>query len=136
MTRVLAAVVVLLSGTIAGGGLAVVWLVLNLPGRTMDIFGVTGEIRYGWAVLLGTMAGTLLPIGGLTVGLGTASGAIVMLLSGVMTGMLASSLAEVMGIVPQALARMRVTRAEKTACWAMAVGKAIGALLACLAALR
>lgn len=48
-----------LSGCTTGLAAAVVWLLLNLPSRVMDVFAFHGPRRCGWALALGMALGAL-----------------------------------------------------------------------------
>lgn len=119
-----------LSGCTTGLAAAVVWLLLNLPSRVMDVFAFHGPRRCGWALALGMALGAFAPMAGVSAPLGQAAGAAALLLGGGMTGMLASALAEAADVLPQLMHRLRLTRAAVPMCWALALGKAAGAFAA------
>ena len=73
-----------LSGCTTGLAAAVVWLLLNLPSRVMDVFAFHGPRRCGWALALGMALGAFAPMAGVSAPLGQAAGAAALLLGGAM----------------------------------------------------
>lgn len=71
-----------------------------------------------------------MPLVRASLAMGQAFGVLAMLLGGIMTGMMASALAEVADVTPRFLSRFDLVRAAPAVCWSMAAGKAVGAFWA------
>jgi len=120
----------MLSGITVGLGSAVVWIVLDIPSRVMDIFSFESPKLAGWSLLLGAVFSSAALLAGITLAAGPPLGIAAMLLGGAMTGMLSSALAEVAEVMPRFFTGFRLTHQVKTLVLAMALGKASGAFVA------
>ena len=117
-------------GLICGGTLglcaAPLWMMLQLPMRVTDILD-SGNMRIAAiALLCGATVGAL----GLSGFLPLIFGIFAMLLGGVFVGMLAAALVEAVEVIPVLFDRLSITTDMRYAAAALAIGKALGALLA------
>jgi len=123
-----------LLGLIAGGvvGLAscALWLALKLPMRVMDMLDAGSARQCGWAIALGTAGGALMECMGWSLWQGQWLLMAFMLLAGGFVGMVASALTEVLDVLPPCLDRAGLGERMRAMAWALALGKAAGALLA------
>lgn len=117
----------LVGGATLGICIAPVWMILQLPMRTADVLGASGNMRlYALALALGSTLGAVSPVGMLP----EAAGIVAMLISGVFVGMLASGLTEAVEVVPTLFDRLSITADMRIAALALAIGKTAGAVFA------
>ena len=121
----------LLIGLLGGGTLglcvAPLWMMLQLPMRTDDIFNAGGSMRlYAVALTVGATVGTFHS----SLYLPQALGVVALTLGGMFVGMMASALTEALEVVPTLFDRLSVTADMRYAAAAMAIGKTAGAVLA------
>ena len=116
----------LLGGATLGICAAPLWMMLQLPMRTVDVCGA-GNMRMAAAALtIGATLGSLNAAGCFPL----AAGALVMAMGGVFVGMLASALEEAVEVIPALFDRLSVTADMRFAAAAMAIGKTAGAVIA------
>ena len=116
----------LMGGLTVGVCAAPLWMMLQLPMRLTDILGVKANMRLCAAALaLGSAVGALHASGFLPeiAGMGA------MVLGGMFVGMLASSLAEAVEVVPALFDRLSISADMRIAAAALAVGKTAGVIL-------
>ena len=121
----------ILIGLMGGGAMglcvAPLWMVLQLPMRTDDIFSASGNMRvYAVALTLGATLGTFHS----SLYLPQALGVLALTLGGMFVGMMASALTEALEVVPTLFDRLSITADMRYAAAAMAIGKTAGAMLA------
>lgn len=122
-----------LSGLVAGSAFGGALLALGLPTRVVTMFG--GSRRAcGWAITAGAGVAALMYMAGLSVPLGAWAGW-VLLLGGAFVGMLSAALAELLELLPALLVNARVAGMVLPAVVALMLGKAVGAVVAAMAAL-
>ena len=123
-----------LSGLVAGSAFGGALLALGLPTRVVTMFG--GSRRAcGWAVTAGAGPAALMYMAGLSVPLGAWAGWVLLLLGGAFVGMLSAALAELLELLPALLVNARVAGMVLPAVVALMLGKAVGAVVAAMAAL-
>jgi len=120
----------LIAGGMVGLASCALWLALKLPMRVMDILNAGTTRQCGWAIMLGTTGGALMDCMGWTVAQGTWLLLVFMLLAGGFVGMLASALSETLDVLPQCFERTGLGGHLRALAWALALGRAAGALLA------
>lgn len=116
----------LASGTTLGLCVAPLWMMLELPMRTVDICDAGTMPMAALALALGATLGALAPAGILPFGFGI----VAMGIGGVFVGMLASALTEAVQLVPALFQRLSITCDMRLAAIALAIGKAAGAVIA------
>lgn len=121
-----------IAGAAVGLASCAFWLALKLPMRIMDIFDAGSTRLCGWAIVTGTMAGTLLDTVGRPWNLGIGGLAAFFLLAGAFVGMVASALTETLDVLPQCFDRMGLSEDVRLLAWALVLGKMMGALAAVL----
>ena len=127
-----------LASLITGATMAVavsgVWVALHIPARLQERF----RVRSSWTMTAALCAGlTLSALGldeGFTLGMPWAA-PIAMVSGGAFVGILSSSLGEILQVVPVLSQRLNLNERPLGYRPAMMLGKGLGALLACLAAL-
>lgn len=129
MRAALACLLVAVSGAVVGVSASVVWIILDIPSRVMDIFGIASVRGCGWALATGVGVYALAQFAGFSARLGQAAGVLALLLGGASVGMLSSALAEVAEVVPRFFTQFGLTGATGWLVVSMAVGKASGAFL-------
>ena len=123
-----------LSGLVAGSAFGGALLALGLPTRVVTMFGGS-RLSCGWAVTAGAGAAALMYMAGLSVPLGAWAGWVLLLLGGAFVGMLSAALAELLELLPALLVNARVAGMVLPAVVALMLGKAVGAVVAAMAAL-
>ena len=121
----IAAILGLLFGCTLGLCAAPLWMMLQLPMRTTDIFSAGTVRQSAWALIAGATLGAL----GIQGFLPLAAGIFSMVLGGMFVGMLASALVEAVEVIPVLFDRLSITANMRCAAAALALGKALGALL-------
>lgn len=106
---------------------APLWMLLQIPMRVTDALDAGSMRLCALALALGALLGALSPIGVLP----AAAGVLVMLAGGMFVGMTAAALAEAVEVIPALFDRMGITADLRYAAWALALGKALGSLIAC-----
>lgn len=124
----MAVLIGLLGGATLGLCVSPLWMMLNLPMRTVDIFGAGNMRLSAWAMSLGAALGSLQAAGFLP----QAAGSIALLFGGLFVGMLASALEEAVEVVPALFDRLSITADMRFAAAAMAIGKCAGVIAAAL----
>ena len=124
------ALLALIAGAAVGLASCSLWLALKLPMRVMDILNAGSARQCGWAIALGTTGGALMECMGWSMGQGEWLLMAFMLLAGGFVGMVASALEEVLDVLPQCLERAGLGERMRAMAWALALGKALGALVA------
>ena len=130
MAEAAGALLALIAGGVVGLASCAFWLALKLPMRVMDILDAGTTRLCAWAIALGTAGGALMECMGWTVGLGTWLLLAFMLLAGAFVGMVASALGETLDVLPQCFERVGLGDHLRVLAWALALGRATGALLA------
>lgn len=130
MAKAAGAALALIAGSAVGLASCALWLALKLPMRVMDIADAGSTRLCGWAIALGTTGGTLLPFMGWTISQGYWLLAVFLLLAGGFVGMVSSALTETLDVLPQCFDRIGLGDNLRLLAWALALGKAAGALLA------
>ena len=134
MHNLLAALMALVSGAAMSVAVSGVWVALHIPARLQERF----RVRSSWTMTAALCAGlTLSALGldeGFTLGLPWAA-PIAMVSGGAFVGILSSSLGEILQVVPVLSQRLNLNERPLGYRPAMMLGKGLGALLACLAAL-
>lgn len=117
-------------GLISGGTLglcaAPLWMMLQLPMRVSDIFDTGNMPMTACALVAGATLGAL----GLSGFLPALFGVLALGLGGLFVGMLASALVEAVEVIPVLFDRLSITADMRYAAAALAIGKAIGAVIA------
>ena len=120
----------LAQGVAVGAAAMLVFSTLGLASQLSAITGTRGSIRlYGGAICLGMAALTTL----YTAGLRGVKALLPLLLpiglcAGIYTGMLLSSLAEIIDIFPAVSGKLRLKGCVRLLVWALALGKTAGVL--------
>ena len=120
----------LAQGVAVGAAAMLVFSTLGVASQLSAITGTRGSIRlYGGAICLGMVALTTL----YTAGLRGVKALLPLLLpiglcAGIYTGMLLSSLAEIIDIFPAVLGKLRLKGCVRLLVWALALGKTVGVL--------
>ena len=117
----------LMGGATLGICVAPLWMMLQLPMRTVDICGAGGMRMCAAALAMGAALGSLMHVSGFLPG---AVGVLCMGLGGMFVGMLASALEEAVEVVPVLFDRLSITADMRFAAAAMAIGKTAGAVIA------
>lgn len=115
-----------LGGATLGMCMAPLWMMLQLPMRTADIFRCGSMRLYAAALAMGACIGTLQGAGFLPDLFGIAA----MFFGGMFVGMFAAALEEAVEVVPVLFDRLSITADMRYAAAAMAFGKTIGAVCA------
>lgn len=121
-----------IAGATVGLASCAFWLALKLPMRIMDIFDAGSTRACGWAIVAGTLAGTLLDTVGGPWNLGVVGLLAFFLLAGAFVGMVASALTETLDVLPQCFDRTGLGENVRLLAWALVLGKMLGALAAVL----
>ena len=117
----------LAGGVTLGLCIAPLWMMLQLPMRIDGILEAGGSMRlYALALACGSSIGAL----GVSGCLPVAFGVLGLALGGVFVGMLAAALTEAIEVIPVLFDRLSVTADMRYAAAAMALGKALGAVIA------
>lgn len=116
----------LAGGVTLGLCAAPLWMMLQLPMRVTDALDAGNMHLCALALTLGAVLGALSPIGILP----EAFGALAVLVGGIYVGMLAAALVEAVEVIPVLFDRLHVTTDMRYAAGALALGKALGALIA------
>lgn len=116
----------LTGGLTLGLCIAPLWMMLELPMRTVDIFDAGSMPMTALALACGATLGSRAPAGILPLWAGVGA----MGLGGVFVGMLASALVEAVEVVPVLFQRLSITCDMRLAAAALALGKAAGAVIA------
>lgn len=120
----------LAQGVAVGAAAMLVFSTLGVASQLSAITGTRGSIRlYGGAICLGMVALTTL----YTAGLRGVKALLPLLLpiglcAGIYTGMLLSSLAEIIDIFPAVSGKLRLKGCVRLLVWALALGKTAGVL--------
>ena len=134
INNLLAALMALVSGAAMSVAVSGVWVALHIPARLQERF----RVRSSWTMTAALCAGlTLAALGldeGFTLGMPWAA-PIAMVSGGAFVGILSSSLGEILQVVPVLSQRLNLNERPLGYRPAMMLGKGLGALLACLAAL-
>lgn len=136
MAKAVGALLALIAGGTVGLASCAFWLALKLPMRVMDILGAGSTRLCGWAVVLGTAGGALMQCMGWSLKQGFWLLAVFLLLAGGFVGMVASALTETLDVLPQCFDRAGLGDRLRTLAWALALGKAAGALFATVLRLK
>ncbi len=116
----------LMGGVTVGVCAAPLWMMLQLPMRLTDILNIRANMCLcALALAIGATLGTVHASGFLPEFLGVAA----MVLGGLFVGMLASSLAEAVEVVPVFFDRLSISTDMRYAAAAMAIGKTAGVIL-------
>ena len=116
----------LMGGVTVGVCAAPLWMMLQLPMRLTDILNAKADMRLcGFALAIGATLGTVHTSGFLPEFLGVAA----MVLGGLFVGMLASSLAEAVEVVPVFFDRLSITADMRYAAAALVLGKTAGVIV-------
>lgn len=116
----------LMGGATLGVCMAPLWMMLQLPVRTVDIFDCGTMKQCVVALSIGATLGTLHMEGVLPDAFGIFS----MIFSGMFVGMFGAALEEAVEVVPVLFDRLSITADMRFAAAAMALGKTMGALAA------
>lgn len=116
----------LAGGLTLGLCVAPLWMMLELPMRTVDIFDAGSMPMTALALACGAALGALAPSGVLPLWLGIGA----MAVGGIFVGMLAAALVEAVEVIPALFQRFSVTCDMRVAAAALAIGKAAGAVIA------
>lgn len=131
----IAALTALISGAAMSIAVSGVWVVLHIPARLQERF----RVRSSWPMTIALCAGLTLAAFSLnedfTLHLPRWTASAAMLCGGAFVGMLSSSLGEILQVVPVLSQRLHLDDRPLGYRVAMMLGKGIGAVLACLAAL-
>lgn len=122
----------LIAGMTVGLASCALWLALKVPMRVMDIFDAGSTRLCGWAIALGAMGSTLMQGMDWTLARGGWLLTAFLLLAGMFVGMVASALTETLEVLPQCFDRLGLGEDLRVLAWALALGKATGALAAIL----
>ncbi len=116
----------LMGGLTVGVCAAPLWMMLQLPMRLTDIFGIRANMRLCAAALaIGAALGAVHAAGFLPEVFGMGA----MALGGFFVGMLGSALAEAVEVVPVFFDRLSITADMRYAAAALALGKTAGVIL-------
>lgn len=130
MRQILLGVTGFSAGFIVAGGVVALMIGLGILVRFIGISHTAGQIRcYENAVLLGTVAGTLLTVYPVRVPLGNWILALFGLFTGVFVGGWIMALAEVINVFPIYCRQLRITKGLSWIVIAIAAGKVAGGLL-------
>ena len=121
-----AALLGLMGGLTVGVCAAPLWMMLQLPMRLTDIFGIRANMRLCAAALaIGAALGTFHAAGFLPEVFGMGA----MISGGFFVGMLGSALAEAVEVVPVFFDRLSITADMRYAAAALALGKTAGVIV-------
>lgn len=122
----------LITGSVMSVATTCVWGVLQLPARIQDRFRALSPASCAWGITVGLLLSSLRMGLHVSFGLPVWTSCIVFVFAGAFVGMLASALGEVLEVVPVMVHRFRLGNVSRQAAVAITVGKAIGAIIACL----
>ncbi len=129
----LSIIIGLLSGITIGIGIASIFMTLSIPMRLCEVFHLSAIRTAAWVLFLGIFASALTTIDKLPkLTLGVYTGSAAMLFGGIFVGVMASALSEMLDVVPPILARAGVIKHSRIIITVLALGKAIGAFVACV----
>lgn len=114
-------------GAVMGLCVSPIWMMLQLPMRTCEITGGGNMKLCAWALTCGATLAAILPRGILP----PIMGMIAMGFAGVFTGMISAALVEALEVIPALFDRLSISPNLRFAGIALALGKGIGAFLAC-----
>lgn len=106
------------------------YLVLDLPMRLNDICGAGSAHAGAWALWLGMTGGTAVSAFGVSAFLPDVFFAVVLLLAGAFTGVLAASLSEMIDVLPHMMITFHLEDEQKLLMWGATIGKTAGAFIA------
>lgn len=116
----------LAEGVTLGLCAAPLWMMLQIPIRVTEALNAGSMRMCVLALTLGAALGALSPTGILPM----AAGVLAMLAGGIFVGMTAAALTEAVEVIPMLFDRMGIAADIRWAAWALALGKALGALAA------
>lgn len=125
-------------GAVAFSGFAVslpasiFWIVLDIPARLMRLFGLRRTCACAWALTLGAILGAMATLAKFSLCAGQAAGGLMLLLCGLITGMIAAALSEMLELLPRLIFQLHLRPATHALCIAFALGKMLGAFMASL----
>ena len=116
----------LAGGVTLGLCAAPLWMMLQFPMRLNDILHAGSMRMCAYALAFGAMLGAF-PF---SVYFPSFAGILVLLIGGVFVGMLAAALVEAVEVIPILFDRLTITADMRYAALALALGKALGAVIA------
>lgn len=128
----LAIAIGLLTGATMSVAVSSVWVVLMIPARVQDRFGVRSSRLMTWAIAVGLLLSALGNSLDFSLRLPAIFGSLALVLSGMFVGMLASALGEILEVAPVLMRRFRLGDVSLGIRWTIMLGKGLGAVLACL----
>ncbi|MDD2647987.1 MAG: stage V sporulation protein AB [Eubacteriales bacterium] len=129
----LSIIIGLLSGVTIGVGIASIFMTMSIPMRLCEVFHLGAIKTTAWVLFIGIFASAVTTIEGMPkLPLGAIAGSAAMLFGGAFVGILASALSEMLDVVPPVLARIGVVRHSRIIITVLALGKSIGAFVACV----
>lgn len=130
-----AAATALISGAAMAVAVSGVWVVVHIPARLQERFRVPSSWPMTAALCLGLILAALGLDEGFSLRLPVWAASAAMVCGGAFVGMLASSLGEILQVVPVLRQRLHLNDRPAGYRLAMIIGKGTGALLACMASL-
>ncbi len=113
-------------GCVLGLCVAPLWMMLQIPMRTCEMVQGGSMRLCAWALTLGASCAAL-SIDGFMPDI---IGMIGLFFGGIFTGMIAAALVEAVEVIPVLSDRLSISTDLRFAAWALALGKAAGALIA------
>ncbi len=122
----------LITGSVMSVATSCVWGVLQLPAWIQDRFRALSPFSCAWGISTGLLLASLRNGLGFSLHLPAGFACVAFVAAGMFVGMLASALGEIMEVMPVLVHRFRLGNVSHKMAVAITVGKAIGAIIACL----
>lgn len=127
----------MLIGLVTGATMAVaissVWVVLMIPARVQDALQGASPRVLSWALSLGLLLAALGNGTGISLMLPPWCASTLFIPCGMLVGMLAAALGEMLEVTPVLLHRFGIRNVSVPLRWVITISKGLGAVLACLA---
>lgn len=133
MIRDLLAVLIgLVTGATMAVAISSVWVVLMIPARVQDALQAGSPKVLAWALSAGLLLAALGNGTDFSLMLPPWCAALLFIPCGMMVGMLAAALGEMLEVTPVLLQRFGIRNVSQPLRWVITISKGLGAVLACL----
>lgn len=132
--RCLPAIIIgLVTGATMAVAISCVWVVLMIPARVQDALQAASPKVLSWGLSAGLLLAAMGNGTGFSLMLPPWAAAILFIPCGMLVGMLAGALGEMLEVTPVLLHRFGIRNVSVPLRWVITVSKGLGAVLACLA---
>lgn len=132
--RFLPAIIIgLVTGATMAVAISCVWVVLMIPARVQDALQATSPKVLSWGLSAGLLLAAMGNETGFSLMLPPWAATVLFVPCGMLVGMLAGALGEMLEVTPVLLHRFGIRNVSVPLRWVITVSKGLGAVLACLA---